>query len=138
MRLSLLLLLTIGCTTANDGLQNGNPDGMKSGAMLDMTAVAVTPDLGGPGAACMTACDCQPGLACGRNMTCQQSMRGMIYCCESSTCPMGSFCQSSMGQFQMCGGGGGTTGGGFGGRDGGFRRDGGFGRRDLSGPNDGG
>jgi hypothetical protein len=132
MRFLLPLMLTLGCTSANDGLMNsGNTDGMmsKKDGFTDMTAVAVTPDLGGPGAACMTACDCMPGLACGRNMTCQMSMRGMIYCCEdTANCMNGSFCQSSTGQFGMCGGG--TTG--FGGRDGGMRRDGGFRRFDLS------
>jgi hypothetical protein len=71
---------------------------------------------GGPaGAICKTACDCQAGLACLQNK-CIQSMLGNLYCCESTNCPQGSFCQSTSGGFGMCGGGmgGGGPGGGGG------------------------
>ena len=87
--------------------------------------------LGGTGAMCMTACDCQPGLAC-RQGQCAMSNIGQIFCCESTDCPAGSFCQSSMGGFAQCGASGGGTGGGggFGGGPGGGGG-GGFGGGDL-------
>jgi hypothetical protein len=64
--------------------------------------------------ACNTACDCAPGLACfaGR---CTASPLGMLYCCSSATCPAGSFCEDTSGNFGRCPGGatdGGTDGGG--------------------------
>lgn len=78
---------------------------------------------GGVGAMCDTACDCAPGLACSRmKHVCAMSQFGMIYCCESQTCPSGSYCQSMSGQYGACGGGpggGGPGGGGPGGGGGG-------------------
>jgi hypothetical protein len=77
--------------------------------------------LGGDGARCTTACDCQAGLACRQGM-CGMSNLGAIYCCDRGDCPAGSFCQSTSGGFAQCGsptGGGGGPGGSGGGPGGG-------------------
>jgi hypothetical protein len=118
-----LFPLWLGCNSAP--LDDGNALGVEASDLGKASAVA-TRDLGGPGAGCQTACDCQAGLACARG-SCQALGRGLLYCCESADCPSGSFCQSQSGGFQTCGGGPGPGGGGFGGRDGGPRRDGGRG-----------
>jgi hypothetical protein len=131
--------MTIGCSS-NNNLNSGNGDGGGDGGGQQQSQdLSAGIDLGGPGAACTTACDCMPGLACNMGM-CEQDPQGAIYCCESGMCPTGDFCQSQAGDFMMCGavgrdGGmmGRRDGGGFGGRDGGGLggRDGGGGRRDM-------
>jgi hypothetical protein len=126
-----LLVLIAGCNSeglpvgvgspGSPGSPNtpGNTDG--GGPHADLSQPPSGPDLGAEGAMCDTACDCQPGLACSRKShTCGASMLGMIYCCESATCPDGAFCQSGTdGQFMSCGGGGPNGGGGGGGGPGG-------------------
>jgi hypothetical protein len=123
----------VGCTSplnnpdnsAGDGGGSADGGGVGGGGGGDL---AVAPDLGGSGAACKTACDCQPGLACFMG-ACTMSQLGSLYCCESATCPMGSYCQSMSGGYQMCGGGpiGPPDGGGMHHGDGGFHPpDGGF------------
>jgi hypothetical protein len=114
------LLVVAGCAAQGLPLEDGTGGGGGSGG-----GASVGPDmakkLGGQGATCKTACDCEAGLAC-RMGTCGTSNIGMIFCCESSDCPAGSFCQSSTGGFAQCGangGGGGGGGGGFGGGPGG-------------------
>jgi hypothetical protein len=107
--LVLVVLSAVGCNSGNDGLGVGGGGGADGGGGGDDAAVTAdlampTPDLGGSGAACKTACDCQTGLACFMG-ACTQSPVGMLYCCESATCPSGGYCQSMSGQFQMCGGG---------------------------------
>jgi hypothetical protein len=89
----------------------GNGGGGNNGGLPDLAQ-----PLSGPGGSCQTACDCQPGLAC-QNGSCGQTQFGMIYCCESDTCPQGNFCQSSQGGFGQCmpGGNGGNGGTGPGG-----------------------
>ncbi len=126
----LATLLLLGCTSSNN-LSSGS-DASTDLSSLQSIDLTVVPDLGGPGATCTTACDCMPGLSCGMGMTCQQLMQGNVYCCESSNCPDGSFCQSGVdSSFMMCGGG--RDGGMFMRGDGGMRgRDGGGGRnRDM-------
>src|SRR5215471_17052282 len=120
------LLLLAGCAAQGVPLEDGTNGGGGSGAAgggsggahggVDMAKM-----LGGQGATCKTACDCDPGLAC-RMGTCGASNIGKIYCCDSGDCPAGNFCQSSMGGFAQCGssgGGGGGGNGGFGGGPGG-------------------
>src|SRR5260370_10717041 len=70
-------------------------------------------DLGGAGATCKTACDCEAGLAC-RMGTCGMSNLGPVYCCDAGQCPAGNFCQSATGGFSQCGSSGGGNGGGGG------------------------
>jgi hypothetical protein len=62
--------------------------------------------MGAVGAPCKTACDCQTGLGC-LNNACYASNLGKLYCCSSSICPSGSFCQTNTGNYGMCGGMGG-------------------------------
>jgi hypothetical protein len=80
---------TAGSTTAGTNGTTGTTNGG-------------TTNGGPPGAACKTACDCMLGLACFQNM-CVKSPMGMLYCCDSSSCPSGQFCQGSDGSFAMCG-----------------------------------
>ncbi len=109
--LILISLGWLGCTSpltisTDDASAGGGDGGVGGGGMMSSSDLAPAgPDLGGAGATCTTACDCQPGLACVMG-ACTASMIGMLYCCESATCPTGSYCQSMAGKFQMCGGGG--------------------------------
>jgi len=135
-----LFALVAGCVAQGVPLDepggggNGGAGGGSGNHAVDMAK-----PLGGNGATCKTACDCEPGLAC-RMGTCGMSNIGAVYCCDSGMCPAGSFCQTSMGGFQQCGspgggtGGTGGTGGGFGGGGGG----GGFGGGPGGGGSDGG
>jgi hypothetical protein len=120
----LVALMLFGCSSSN--LSSNNGDGSTDANNMSMMDLTVEPDLGGPGASCMTACDCLAGLACNQMNQCEAVAQGMVYCCERS-CPTGSFCQSMDGTFMMCGGG---RDGGFMRPDGGRPRDGGFGRPD--------
>jgi hypothetical protein len=99
----------------NSGLDNGPGSDAGNGGDGGVQDLSVTPgnvDLsvpGGPvGATCMTACDCQPGLACDpRNNTCAMPPMqiGPVYCCDdTANCPSGGTCQSSSGQYGQCGG----------------------------------
>ena len=120
----LAVLMLFGCSSSNN-LSSGNSDGSTDLSGVSQNSdLTVEPDLGGPGASCMTACDCQSGLSCNQMGTCEAVAQGMVYCCER-TCPTGNFCQSMDGTFMMCGGG---RDGGFMRPDGGGRRDGGMGR----------
>jgi hypothetical protein len=119
-----LVLALAGCNAQGLPLDNGGGSGATGGTgggtgggSVDMSRPR---DLGGQGATCKTACDCQPGLACTQG-TCRQSMFGQIFCCDSGDCPAGNICQSSSGGFAQCGqgGSGGTGGGGFPGGGGG-------------------
>lgn len=58
--------------------------------------------LGGLGAACKTACDCQPGLAClvGK---CANG-KAPVYCCPEKPCPQGEMCEAPDGTAGKCGG----------------------------------
>lgn len=120
------LLVVAGCAADGLPLESGNGPG-PGGSAVDM---AKAPDLGGAGAKCTTACDCQPGLAC-RQGTCGKASFGPVYCCDSNDCPSGNVCQSKTGGFAQCGG---TSGGGPGGGGGG----GGFPQADMLFPFDGG
>jgi hypothetical protein len=127
MRL-LAFIVAVSCLACNmDGLPNGvggggpGPNNSADGGGGDgghLVDLAVSPDLakplGGEGAMCASACDCQAGLACFQKL-CTVSMLGSVYCCESMNCPSGMFCQSGTdGSFKRCGmsGGGGGGGGG--------------------------
>ena len=121
------LFVLAGCAAQGVPIDDSNGGGGGSGGGAHVADMARP--LGGTGATCKTACDCQPGLACRQGM-CAMSNIGMIFCCDSGDCPAGSFCQSSTGGFAQCGssGGGGTGGGGgFGGGPGGGGGGGGFG-----------
>src|SRR3954471_4920516 len=119
------LLLLAGCSAQGLPIDDstGGGGGTGGGSSVDMAHR----DLGGNGAACKSACDCEAGLAC-RMGTCGMSNLGPVYCCDSGQCPAGSFCQSASGGFSQCGsggtggtgGGGGGFGGGGGGGSGGF------------------
>jgi hypothetical protein len=114
------LLLFAGCAAQGlplDDGTGGNGGGAGSGG-ANGGGADMAKKLGGNGATCKTACDCEPGLAC-RMGTCGMSQIGMIYCCDSMDCPAGNFCQNSMGGFAQCGSSGGN-GGGPGGGGGGF------------------
>jgi hypothetical protein len=107
--------LAAGCAAQGLPIEGGANGGAGSGG--NQSVPDMTKPLGGMGASCQTACDCTPGLSCTQG-TCGTSRFGQLYCCESSTCPAGSFCQSSMGGFGQCsqsGGNGGGNGGGGGG-----------------------
>ncbi len=112
------LFVLAGCAAQGVPLEEGtNGNGGNGGA--GASGVDMAKPLGGQGAMCKTACDCQPGLACRQGM-CGASNIGKIYCCDSSDCPAGNFCQSSTGGFSQCGStGGGGPGGGTGGFGGG-------------------
>ncbi|HEY2746197.1 MAG TPA: hypothetical protein VGL86_16295, partial [Polyangia bacterium] len=113
-----------GCSAQGLPIDNSGSGGNGSGGHSG--GVDMAKPLGGNGAACTSACDCEPGLACRMGM-CGTSQVGMIFCCESDDCPTGNICQSSSGGFSECGanggggsGGNGGTGGGNGGGTGGF------------------
>ncbi|MDB4965986.1 MAG: hypothetical protein JWN44_1675 [Myxococcales bacterium] len=105
------VLVVTGCTTQGLPIDNGSGTGGgvggNGGGAVDM---ARPRDLGGTGAKCMTACDCQAGLAC-RQGTCGMSQVGPVYCCDEGQCPAGQFCQDQQGGFGQCGQSGGTGGG---------------------------
>jgi hypothetical protein len=86
---------------------SSTPQDMTGAPNYDLTGPASidgsSADLGGMGAACTTACDCMPGLAC-FNMQCIAGF-APVYCCQSAVCPNGSFCENQTGGFGMCGGG---------------------------------
>jgi hypothetical protein len=112
-----LALVLLGCSTQLDGIPSGSgvgsgggndgstaSDAATQGSTADLATGPSAPDLGAVGASCKTACDCEPGLACRRGK-CSMSQMGMVYCCESSTCPQGELCQSQQGGMtKMCGG----------------------------------
>jgi hypothetical protein len=114
------LLFLAGCAAQGIPLEDGTGGGGSGGGGSHASSPDMAKPLGGMGATCKTACDCEPGLAC-RMGTCGASNIGKIYCCESMDCPAGNFCQSENGGFGQCGAGGngGTGGGGFGGGPGG-------------------
>ncbi len=118
--LATVVLVLAGCAAQGlplDDSTGGNGGG--GGGSGHGNAADMARPLGGTGAKCTTACDCEPGLACRQGM-CGMSQIGAIYCCDSNQCPAGSFCQSSMGGFAQCGSSGGGTGGAGGGGAGGF------------------
>ena len=121
------LLVLAGCAAQGVPLDESNGGNAGTGGGAGSAGVDMAKPLGGMGAMCKTACDCQPGLAC-RMGVCGASNIGKIYCCDSTDCPAGNFCQSSMGGFSQCGAGGtgGFGGGGFGGGPGGGGGGGGF------------
>src|SRR4051794_23319916 len=122
-------LTWLGCTDPNpDSVGSGGDEADMAtggGDTADLAMPAPEPDLGPEGAACTTACDCQTGLGCLQGK-CMGSQLGMLYCCESKTCPTGGYCPSQSGQYAM--GGGGPIGGGQGGGLRGCRQGGGLSR----------
>jgi hypothetical protein len=129
------LFVVSGCTAQGLPLESGGGGGSGGGgaggvgggggggggtALVDMAK-----PLGGVGATCTTACDCQSPLACVQGK-CMKLQFGQIFCCEAE-CPMGQFCQSKDGGFGQCGSAGGGGGGFGGGGGGGFGGGGGGG-----------
>ena len=134
------VFVILGCAAQGLPIDNGNGTGGggagNSGGGGGPADMSRPRDLGGTGAKCTTACDCQAGLAC-RQGTCGMSPIGPVYCCDEGQCPAGQFCQDQQGGFGQCGqSGGGGGGGGFGGfggtggggGGGGFQVDGGTGQ----------
>jgi hypothetical protein len=91
--------------SASEDLSAGADDlagasGDLAGGGGDGGLIVIT-DGGTSGAACTSACDCLPGLACFGGL-CRQGAAS-VYCCNSTTCPTGDFCQSSTGMYGRCG-----------------------------------
>lgn len=87
-----LLLLMVGCT---DG--DAPPVLVQDiGVPLDGGAG----DMTGVGAACVTACDCTPGLAC-RKMQCEAASVP-VFCCGTATCSDGNLCEFPNGTVSQC------------------------------------
>ncbi len=107
MRQALLVVLVAAAGCAAQGLPVSEGAGggtITIGAGLDMAK-----PLGGPGASCMTACDCVSGLACTTG-SCMTLQLGAMCCCESGDSPSGNVCQSVMGNLDRCGSGAGGSG----------------------------
>jgi hypothetical protein len=87
-----LVLLMVGCT-----------DGDAPPILVQDLGVSLDGgpgDLGGVGAACTTACDCVPGLAC-RMKQCQaESVQ--VFCCGTPACTNANVCQFSDGTVGQC------------------------------------
>jgi hypothetical protein len=130
-----LALMALGCGGTNVQTA-GNRDG---GSNLDGH---LEQNPGQMGSSCATACDCQPGLSC-VNDKCGTG-GAAYYCCESTSCPAGSMCQSSSGALASCGSpsgsgsGSGSGGSGSGGSGGVPGLDGGLGGGGLPSLGDGG
>ena len=107
------LFVLTGCVAQGLPLDNGGGgggSGTGGGASVDMSHPR---DLGGAGAKCTTACDCEAGLACLQG-ACTKSGGFSVYCCDDANCPPQNICQSKAGGFSQCGssmGGGGPGGG---------------------------
>jgi hypothetical protein len=116
MRIFLLLGLTVLAGCGNDNGQSGadlSAGGDLSAGADDLAGAGggdlasgdggliVITDGGSSGAGCTTACDCLPGLACFGGLC--RAGTASIYCCNSTTCPTGDFCQSSTGMYGRCG-----------------------------------
>lgn len=93
-----LALAALGCGGPNPSSSPSPHDG---GASLDGH---LEQNPGQMGSSCATACDCQPGLSCVSG-SCGAG-GAAYYCCESSSCPAGSMCQSASGSLSTCGGSG--------------------------------
>jgi hypothetical protein len=52
------------------------------------------------GGACMTACDCRPGLACVSGRC--EAASVMVFCCSSASCSGSSVCQFPNGNVGQC------------------------------------
>jgi hypothetical protein len=112
-RMVLLTAFVFGCSNNALPTENNSSGGTSGGTTAGTTGSTTGSTTGGstgttgttggpPGSPCKTACDCMAGLACFQNM-CVQSPMGMLYCCDSGTCPSGSYCQSSDGSIGRCG-----------------------------------
>jgi hypothetical protein len=84
---ALLAVASIGCT---DG----------DAPPLLSTDAGVAVDMGGEGAACTTACDCVPGLAC-RKQVCHAAAV-MVFCCGTATCANSAVCEFPNGNVGQC------------------------------------
>jgi hypothetical protein len=110
------LMVLVGC--GDDNAQNGadlstsadlsaGVDDLAGGGGGDLagggddSGLIVITDGGSNGATCTTACDCLPGLACVGGL-CRQGT-APVYCCNSTSCPIGDICQSSTGGYGRCG-----------------------------------
>jgi hypothetical protein len=79
----------------------GGGGGGGTGVIVDMAWA----DLTNIGRYCLTACDCEPGIACIQH-ACEKSPLGPLYCCEG-ICPPDNFCQHATGGgFGVCPGSG--------------------------------
>ncbi|HWE31068.1 MAG TPA: hypothetical protein VHB97_23835 [Polyangia bacterium] len=90
--LSLVMMATLGCT---DG--DAPPVLVQDlGVALDGAAA----DMTGVGAACITACECTPGLAC-RMMKCEAASVP-VFCCGTASCTDGNLCEFPNGTVSQC------------------------------------
>ena len=90
---ALLILVIAGCTDGDAPPQLVQDLGLSS---LDGGPA----DLQGVGAACSTACDCTPGLAC-ENMACA-SAQVPVFCCGAASCTGTSVCEFPDGKVGQC------------------------------------
>jgi hypothetical protein len=90
-----LLLLMVGCTDGDAPPQLVQDLGVNT--LVDGGGAA---DMVGVGAACVTACDCTPGLAC-QKMLCAAATVP-VFCCGSASCQGTSVCQFSNGEVGQC------------------------------------
>ena len=90
-----LVLLMVGCT-----------DGVAPPILVQDLGAQVEGDLGGAGdlggigAACATACDCMPGLAC-RMAKCAAAQVA-VFCCGTPACTNANVCQFPDGTVSQC------------------------------------
>jgi hypothetical protein len=87
-----LLLLMVGCTDGDAPPILVQDIGMAlDGGSGDMTGV---------GAACTSACDCMPGLAC-RMQKCAAAA-APVFCCGTASCTDGNLCEFPNGTVSQC------------------------------------
>ena len=88
-----LVLLMVGCT-----------DGAAPPILVQDLGIPTdegpAADLFGVGAACSTACDCTPGLAC-RMMKCEAA-QVPVFCCGTADCTGSNLCEYPTGTVGQC------------------------------------
>jgi hypothetical protein len=92
-----LVLLMVGCTDGDAPPILVQDLGVATDGAVGDGGPA---DLHGVGAACTTACDCTPGLAC-RMKTCEAA-QAPVFCCGTATCTDANLCQFPDGTVSQC------------------------------------